>query len=187
VAAALKSNNLIWLAVLALLAGAFALAFLKGCDETTARANQAVKIGGKTFFLEVVADDASRMRGLGGRTDIPPDGGMLFVFPTLQDNNRGGFVMRDCFTDIDIIFLDSAGRVITMHEMKKEDPRGTYPNEGAEGEMSNDVYEKRLKKYPSRYPYHFVIELKGGTLPSLAVKEGDKIALPIEKLKAQAK
>jgi uncharacterized membrane protein (UPF0127 family) len=171
-------------ALLLLLALA-ALAFAPGCDETTSRDVQAAKIGGKTFFLEIVDDNAKRMKGMGGRTEIAPDGGMLFVFPTVQDNRNGGFVMRDCPIDIDIIYLDAGARVITMHEMKAEAPRGE--GEGQPGELNNSTYENRLKRYPSRYPYQFAIELKGGTLPTLKVREGDKIDIPVEKLKARAK
>jgi uncharacterized membrane protein (UPF0127 family) len=161
------------------------LAFVQGCDETTSRDVQAAKIGGRTFFLEIVDEEKERMKGMGGRTEIAGDGGMLFVFPRLQDNKNGGFVMRDCPIPIDIIFLDGTGRVVTMHEMQPEPPRG--PDEGQPGELGNAKYEQRLKKYPSRYPYQFAIELRGGTLPTLKVSEGDKIDIPIEKLKARAK
>ena len=175
--------NRVW-SILLLFAAVAAV--LPGCDETTSRDVQAAKIGGKTFFLEIVDDNAERMKGLGGLTDIPADGGMLFVFPQVQNAlPGGGFVMRDCPVDIDILFLDASGRVVTMHEMKAEAPRG--PGEGQPGDLNNDSYEKRLTKYPSRYPYLFAVELKGGTLPTLKVGEGDKIDLPLEMLKARAK
>jgi uncharacterized membrane protein (UPF0127 family) len=186
-ASILNGKNLGMVMVLAIIAGAFALTFLKGCDETTARDVQPVKLGGKTFFLEVAADEPTRMKGLGQRTVIDENGGMLFVFSSAQDPARGGFVMRDCPVDIDIIYLDKNGYVVTMHQMKKEDPRGTYPDEGNVGDLDNEKYEKRLKRYPARYPYQFAIELAGGTLPTLKVKEGDKIELPVDKLKARAR
>jgi uncharacterized protein len=186
VAAAKSLKLLSWAGILVALGAAFAVAFgnLPGCDEVASRDTQAVKINGRTFFLEVVADDVSRNRGLGGREHIDPDGGMLFVFKAPQSGNSG-FVMRDCLIDIDILFLDSNGMVVTMHQMKFEgQQRG--PGEGQPGEF-NKAYEDRLTVYRARYPYQFAIELKGGTLPALGVKEGDRIDLPLQKLKAIAR
>lgn len=69
--------------------------------------------------------------------------------------------MRDCPIDIDIIFLDPSGRITAMHHMPAEPPRDpeTEPETGV---PSTDKYEQRLKRYPSRYPAQFVIELAGG-------------------------
>ncbi|MDX2131323.1 MAG: DUF192 domain-containing protein [Planctomycetota bacterium] len=143
-----------------------------------------VKISGKTFTLEVAADDVTRFRGLSGRTEIPAEGGMIFLFPKPQ---RLDFVMRDCPVDIDIIFLGADGRVTATHAMKAEPPR-------AADEMVNDPrtgvnakYEARLKKYPSRFDAQFVIELKGGTLAQLNLKSADKLDLDLARLKKMAK
>ena len=61
------------LAVVAVCAAAVAF----GCDErdTVATGVASVKISGKAYFLEIAADDAKRMLGLGGRTQIADDGG----------------------------------------------------------------------------------------------------------------
>ena len=185
--ASAKSLKLLsWIGIVLAIGAAFAVGFgnLNGCDEVTSRETQAVKINGRTFFLEVAADDATRFRGLGGRTHIDENGGMLFVFPQAKGTDNG-FVMRDCPIDIDIIYLDSNGIVVTTHMMKAELPRG--PGEGQPGDLDNRSYESRLKIYRPRYPYQFAIELKGGTLPTLGVKEGDRIDLPLQKLKAIAR
>jgi len=183
--AAARVRSVITAVILVGLLAVPAMMTLRGCDEKTGGDVQAAKIGGKTFFLEVVDDDAERMKGLGGRTHIEDNGGMLFVFTSARATH---FVMRDCPIDIDILFLDPNGRVVAMHEMKAEAPRG--PGEGQAGQISSDPddpYEKRLKKYPSRFPSQFAIELKGGTLPTLKVKDGDKIELPLAELKKRAK
>lgn len=169
---------------------AFALLDTRGCDESASGNVQTVKIGGKWFHLEVAADEPTRMKGLGQRDHIEDDGGMLFVFDSMfprQFPNGSAFVMRDCPTDIDIIYLDANGRVGKMYAMKAEPPRG--PDEGAVGSFDNQKYESRLKKYPSVYPIQFAIELKGGTLATLEGKihEGDKIDFPVEELKKRAK
>jgi hypothetical protein len=100
--------------------------------------------------------------------------------------------MRDCPIGIDIIFVDSTGRITAMHEMKAEAPRG--PDEGTTGVIDSSPgsakYEARLKKYPSRFPAQFSIELKEGSLAGKLkgkVKEGDKLDLPLAALKSRAK
>ncbi len=154
-----------------------------GCEEkdTVANGVAGVKISGKTYFLEIAADNAKRMLGLGGRTQIADDGGMIFVFPAGQVAVQG-FVMRDCPIDIDIIYTDGVGRVLAMHEMKKEVARG-------EGDFKNETdmqYNDRLKRYSSRYPATFAIELKAGSIKALGVKEGDLIAFDYAALKKLA-
>jgi len=187
------------LGALALAAGGGTLA-LKGCDDEAARDVQSVKVGGEWFHLELAADDKVRMKGLGQRTYIAPDGGMLFVFRAPMNPNGGGFVMRDCPIDIDIIYLDGSGRIGNWHAMKG-DPR--KPDEGAVGETGYDEkgnkvtlsegaqkYEDRLHRYEPRYAYQFAIELAGGTIDGKLkgkIKEGDKIDLPLEALKKRAK
>lgn len=166
--------------LLAVVGAIFAVAFLRACDTAATGNIQRVKLNGKSFFLEVADTDAVRTKGLGQRSHIDDDGGMLFVFPTPKTS---AFVMRDCYVDIDIIYLDQYGKITAMYEMKKEELR--RPDEGQLGEYSKP-YEDRLKKYDSRFPTQFVIELKGGTLPSLNLKDGDKIDLPLAALKSRA-
>jgi uncharacterized membrane protein (UPF0127 family) len=168
----------------AILAAVFWMAYGTSCDHSAGGNVQTVKIGGEWFHLEVAADDATRMRGLGGRTEIEKNGGMLFLF---TEPRRSAFVMRDCPIDIDIIYLSPEGRVLTTYAMKAEPPRG--PDEGQPGTFDNAKYEGRLKQYDSRYPLQFAIELRGGRLAELKVpvKEGDKIDLPVDDLKKRAK
>jgi uncharacterized protein len=160
------------------------LGALRGCDERDNDPNyQRVKIAGKTYRLEIADTPEKRVKGLSGRTEIPETGGMLFIFPRDQVREQG-FVMRDCPIDIDIIFLDPSGRITAMHEMKAEPPRG--PGEGQPGEI-NEAYEMRLKRYSSRFPAQFAIEIKGGSLPKMNLREGEKIDLPLEDLKKRAR
>lgn len=135
-----------------------------------------VQISGKTFKLERADNDTSRVKGLSGRTDIPADGGMIFVF---AESRRLNFVMRDCPIGIDIIFLDPSGRVVAQHKMKPEEPR--RPGE------DDQTYERRLRLYPSQYGAQFAIEFKEGTLDQLKLKNGDQIKLDLERLKHAAK
>jgi len=137
---------------------------------------ETVKIKGQTFKLDLAADNPTRMLGLGGRTEIPEDGGMLFVFP----ESRGlRFVMRDCPIAIDVAFLDPQGVVTAVHHMPPEEPQG--PDE------TDLLYENRLAKYSSRFAAQFAIELKGGKMEELGIKAGDKIDLDVARLKRLAR
>lgn len=163
----------VWLLCVSLLSGMASV----GCDQPPPPPGvERVEIKGRTFDLEIAATETVRVKGLSGRSEIKPDGGMLFVFP---DSRRLSFVMRDCAIPIDIIFLDPNGRVVATHKMVPEEPR--RPNE------TDEAYNRRLKLYPSGYGAQFAIELKGNTLDELQVKEGEQIKLDLPKLKALAK
>ena len=125
-----------------------------------------VSLNGVTLTVEVARTPAEQMRGLGGRTWIDPNGGMLFPFGGPRPT---AFVMRDCPVPIDVAFLDEDGRVLSIHEMKPEPPR--RPDEAA------DAYEARLRAYPSGLPAWFALETAGGRLRELGVQAGDRIEL----------
>ena len=144
----------------------------QGCSKPAApEGYEVVTIDGRDFTLELVADQASREKGLGGRESIPENGGMLFSFP---DSQLRQFVMRDCLVPIDIIFLDHDGVIVTMHHMTIEEPR--QPGETVL------QYERRLKKYSSRFNARYAIELKGGMLEELDLQVGEKIRLDTGRL-----
>lgn len=147
--------------------------------ELSARAKkgvEVVKIKGRTFHLDLAADNPTRMLGLGGREVIPEDGGMLFVFPVARGLK---FVMRNCPTDIDVAFLDSLGNVTAVHHMPSEEPQ--KPDE------ADFAYENRLARYSSRFAAQYAIELKGGMMEQLGLKAGDHIDLDYKRLKRLAR
>ena len=135
-----------------------------------------VTVKGERFVMEVALDDPSRIRGLSGRAEIDPNGGMLFVFPSVQ---RREFVMRDCPAPIDIAFLDASGRVVAVHAMVPEEPQ-------RKGE-SDTAYENRLKRYSSRFPSQFAVETAGGRLTALGLREGEIVQFDLEGLKQRAR
>ena len=128
-----------------------------------------VEIAGETFLLELALDSATRHQGLSDRPVIPPDAGMLFVFPDAAERT---FVMRRCLVPIDLIYLDSEGRIISMHEMEVE-PYGRS--------------DFLLRRYPSRGPARFVIELAEGSIRRLGLSRGEVLDLELEELKARAR
>lgn len=125
-----------------------------------------IQLAGETFHLEVAADELKRAQGLGGRTSIDPDGGMIFVFPRASVR---WFHMRDCVIPIDILFLDSGGIVTKTYTMQPEPPRML-----GEPEWS---YTQRLRRYYSGGRSQYVIELREGTIDRLGLRQGDRIVL----------
>lgn len=93
---------------------AFALLLLFG----TAAASDArlpLRIGPHAFQVEVAATEQQRQRGLMGRTHLPADGGMLFVF---EEPGRHCFWMRDTPLPLSIAFIDAAGRIAGFADMQ---------------------------------------------------------------------
>ncbi len=120
----------------------------------------------KDFKLEVVCDEKSLTTGLGGRTSISPDGGMLFIFPESQIQCLW---MANCLVEMDVIFLDSQTRVTAIHRMKVEPPRSPYED--------NAAYENRLPLYSSGRSAKFAVELAAGTLDRLGIRVDSRINL----------
>ncbi|MHB1156320.1 MAG: DUF192 domain-containing protein [Phycisphaerales bacterium] len=137
-----------------------------GCGDRT---HQAVTLGGRTFKLELALDDAARTKGLKYRDHIADDGGMLFVFPQPRVL---WFWMNNCKTDIDVIFLDASGRIVSIRKMTAPDP---------------SIKPGDLPQYGSEYPAQFAIEVQGGLTDKLALKLGEKVGLATESLKRLAR
>ena len=142
---------------------------------TTQPVREQIVIAGETFNLEVAADFPSRAKGLMGRTSIDDHGGMLFIYSRPEVMV---FWMANCVIDIDIAFLDADGRITATHQMKAEPPKGA--NE------PQTRYEARLKRYSSKRPAVFAIELKAGSIERLKLKPGQVIDAEWARLKKLA-
>lgn len=130
-----------------------------------------VTLQGKVFDLEVAANPADIARGLSKRTEIPPQTGMIFVFPAGNDRS---FWMIDCLVDMDIAYLSADGTVLRVYSMKKEPPRGERE--------PNAAYEARLKRYLSGPGAQFAIETPVGTNEALKITPGIKVDINRAKL-----
>lgn len=144
--------------------------------ETPPSPRLAVDIQGQRYALELALTRETRATGLSGRTRIPDDGGMLFVYPQPQPLV---FWMYLCLVDIDVAFLDPRGRVLAVYEMQAEPPPGPGESPGA--------YRQRLKRYQSPQPGQFALELRAGRLRELGIQVGDKLDLPLAELVRQAR
>lgn len=152
-------------------------ALLPGCGSSSVKdgGEWRTTINNQPFTLKVSASNPTRQRGLGGVTDIPADGGMVFVFPEAQYHN---FYMKDCVTNMDIVFLDSLGYITAIYTMTQEPLQG--PNE------TTKQYEERLRRYNSLSKAQFVLELREGRAKELGLKTQQKLPLDFETLKTAA-
>ena len=101
---------------------------------------------------------------------------MLFAFGSPRPL---AMVMRDCPEPIDVAFLDGEGRVVALHSMRPEPPRGA-------GESAIQ-YERRLPAYPSAAPAQFAVEVAGGRLAQLGVQVGTRLVFDAAALARRAR
>ena len=78
---------------------------------TVSQRPSTAEFGGVALRIEFATTTTARYRGLGGRTSIPDDYGMLFVF---KKAGMYGFWMKDMVVPIDIFWLDSKGQVTSI-------------------------------------------------------------------------
>ncbi len=69
--------------------------------------------GTSAFTIELADDAAERSQGLMHRESLPMSAGMLFVYERPQAVN---FWMENTLIPLDMIFIDSAGQVVKVHE-----------------------------------------------------------------------
>jgi uncharacterized membrane protein (UPF0127 family) len=115
-----------------------------------------VELAGHRYGVEIAEDDASRARGLMGRTALAADRGMLFVF---QDDALRAFWMKNTLIPLDILYFDAERRLISVqHEVPpcRADP---------------------CPAYPSGAPARYVLELNAGEARRIGVTSGDELAI----------
>ncbi len=104
-----------------------------------------------TVQAEVVADPASRERGLMFRRKLGPDKGMLFVFPK---EGVHMFWMKNTLIPLDMVFIDNSGRVVgIVHHANPLDETPVGPDK------------------PSMY----VVELPAGTAGQHGIVNGARV------------
>jgi uncharacterized protein len=112
-----------------------------------------MRIGSRSYTLEIAAREFERNKGLMYRDEIPSDHGMIFVFAMPLERS---FWMRNTRIPLDIIFVDGGGKVVSISRMEPYDERGT----GSGG----------MAKY--------AIELNAGQAQTNGLRVGDVLEIP---------
>ncbi len=108
-----------------------------------------------TFEVEVVRDDAGRMRGLMYRKHLPASRGMLFDFKNDQSISMW---MQNTYISLDMLFIQANG--VISHIVENTEPLSTRLI------SSNGVVRG-------------VLEINAGVVKSLQIKVGDRITQPL--------
>lgn len=106
--------------------------------------------------IEIAADRDSRERGLSGRTNVPDDYGMLFVFDEPQ---QPGFWMKDMLVSIDMTWVSDNGTIVGIEHAVSP---ATFPS----------VF------YPP-VPVRYVLETRAGYAKDHGWEVGTQLPLPI--------
>jgi len=68
--------------------------------------------------VEIADQPDERTRGLMGRTELPDDRGMLFVFDRPQPL---GFWMKNTYIPLSIAFVGADGKIVNIDDMRPQD------------------------------------------------------------------
>ncbi len=104
--------------------------------------------------LEVARTVEERARGLMGKTSLPQDGGMVFLF---DGPTTASFWMKDTLIPLSVLFFDERGKIVDILDMQPchDDPCPTYS---------------------ASQPYVGAIEMNQGAFERLGVRVGDTVA-----------
>jgi uncharacterized membrane protein (UPF0127 family) len=126
---------------------------VRGAEQQTLEI--ASKSGVHVFAVELAVTDEERARGLMYRRSVPDSYGMLFDFKRDQEVTMW---MRNTYVSLDMIFIQSDGRIRRIAENT---------------ETESD------KIIPSGGPVRAVLEVVAGTARKLGIEPGDRVASPI--------
>jgi len=126
---------------------------LAGCSEPTDLPVTPMQIGTESFNLEIADNDSTRARGLMHRESMLAGSGMIFVWS--EDADRE-FWMKNTLIPLDLIFVNSAGKIVSIHALKPAD----------------------TTRVPSAAPARWAIELNLGAAARAGVKTGDLLTIP---------
>jgi uncharacterized protein len=110
--------------------------------------------------VEVASTPEQHQLGLMERTALPETQGMIFVYDAPQDT-LGGFWMYRTRIPLDIAFIDTAGRIVTIHTMQ--------PCQSPNAQL--------CPSYRPSAPYLHVLEVNAGYFARHGVELGDTVRM----------
>ena len=116
-----------------------------------------ILINGHSLVIELAATPTARVCGLSQRSELPPDRGMLFIFP---DSRPRSFWMKDTYIPLSLAYLDDSGRILSIQDMTP---------------LQVD------KHYLSEQPASYALEVNRGWFDRNGIEVGDivEISLPL--------
>jgi len=129
-------------------------------NKTNAPASK-VTIDNQTFSVEVATTSAQLQQGLSGRTSLPKDQGMLFIFKTAAPYP---FWMKDMKFPLDMIFINN-NKIVTIFQNvpAPKDPNTT-----------------NLPVYAPDGPVNQVLEINAGLAKTDNFKKGDTVTVKLK-------
>lgn len=127
----------------------------KAAQQTTLPHRAVLHIADRDLTVEVAQTSAERERGLGGRTSLAQDAGMLFVF---QNPARYGFWMKDTLIPLDMIWIDRDGKIVDLVQDVQPD---SYPT-----------------VYTPKSPAQYVLEVNAGFARRYGIVADQAVILP---------
>ncbi|GAA4813942.1 hypothetical protein GCM10011365_19810 [Marinicella pacifica] len=131
---------------------------LAGCQTTPHQ----VSINEVTFQVSLAEDDNSRAMGLMYKKSLPPDAGMLFIFP---DSRPRAFWMKNTLIPLDILYFNH-NKILVSIQADVPPCRNTT---------------SRCPNYPSEKPAQYVLEINAGLADKYGFKVGDELILDLKK------
>jgi uncharacterized membrane protein (UPF0127 family) len=142
------------LSCLGVLAATLVLATSCAAKPAAAQHAPSVVLDGHRFQVEVARTPAQHQHGLMGRTSMPADHGMLFIF---RQSRPRTFWMKNTLIPLDILFFNRQRKLVTIQANAQ--PCKTTP----------------CKLYPSKVPMRYALELNAGTAARIGAHKGDVI------------
>jgi len=128
------------------------------CTACSAKGSS-VEIGGERFIVEVADTTDKQALGLMFRDEMPPDHGMLFIFPNEAPRS---FWMKNTRIPLDIMYFDKGLNMVSAS-------LDTQP-----------CRVRRCPSYPSIAAAMYVLELNAGTAEKLGVGPGSRMTLELD-------
>jgi uncharacterized membrane protein (UPF0127 family) len=122
-----------------------------------------VRIGRQAVRAELARTPEERRQGLSGRSALPEDAGMLFVFPNEQQPT---FWMKDMRFPLDFVWISADKHVVAVTEQAPAPVPGTP--DGA------------LQLYAPTAPVLYTLEVNGGLVKQLGIHAGDPVVFTPE-------
>ncbi|OGF99305.1 hypothetical protein A2Y99_05045 [Candidatus Gottesmanbacteria bacterium RBG_13_37_7] len=118
-----------------------------------------VLINNHKILVELADTDKLREKGLSGRSNLPENRGMLFIFP---QERIYSFWMKEMLIPLDIIWIKN-NKIVDYHQ------NVPFPEPG----ITND----KLKTYSPKEPVDKVLEVNAGTIEKIKINTGDNITV----------